>query len=156
VFHNGRGYINGAAVTNSGVVGPDNRWAPNTPTLIQRDFAGVDVELSGTGYHTLIGPCPAKLANNTDICTNTWALDPNGGTQKALTTYPFVAVGAPLPAGNKVTAPTPINPIGGIIAGGGTVYSFDPNAADMASTMQLEAWGFRNPYGIGFDPFNPK
>jgi hypothetical protein len=21
--------------------------------------------------------------------------------------------------------------------------------------MQLEAWGFRNPYGIGFDPFNP-
>jgi hypothetical protein len=34
------------------------------------------------------------------------------------------------------------------------VYSFDPNAADPASTMQLVAWGFRNPYGIGFDPFN--
>jgi hypothetical protein len=36
------------------------------------------------------------------------------------------------------------------------VYSFDPNAANMASTMRLEAWGFRNPYGIGFDPFNPE
>src|SRR5262249_40486862 len=29
----GRAYINGAAPTNSGVVGPDNGWAPNTPTL---------------------------------------------------------------------------------------------------------------------------
>jgi hypothetical protein len=48
----------------------------------------------------------------------------------------------------------PANPVQGIIAGGGTVYSFDPNAADPASTMQLVAWGFRNPYGIGFDPFN--
>jgi hypothetical protein len=51
-------------------------------------------------------------------------------------------------------APTPANPQQGIIAGGGTVYSFDPNAANPTSTMRLEAWGFRNPYGIGFDPFN--
>jgi hypothetical protein len=66
-----------------------------------------------------------------------------------------VAFGAPLPSGNKVKAPTPANPIQGIIAGGGTVYSFDPEAADPTSTMRLEAWGFRNPYGIGFDPFDP-
>jgi hypothetical protein len=141
---NGRAYINGAAPTNSSVVGPDNGWAPSTPTL--HDFPGVDVELSGIGYKTLIGPTP------------TWALDPNGGTPAAKTTYPFVAFGAPLPSGNKVAAPTPANPIQGIIAGGGTVYSFDPNAdpKSAASTMRLEAWGLRNPYGIGFDPFNPK
>jgi len=48
----GRAYINGAAPTNSGVVGPDNRWAPTTPTL--HDFPGVDIELSGLGYQTLI------------------------------------------------------------------------------------------------------
>jgi len=66
--------------------------------------------------------------------------------------------GEPLPADKKVTAPTPFHPKKGIIAGGGTVYSFDPtaNAAEMALTLRLEAWGFRNPYGIGFDPFNPE
>jgi hypothetical protein len=47
---NGRAYINGAAPDNSGVVGPDNGWAPTTPTL--HDFPGVDIELSGKGYHT--------------------------------------------------------------------------------------------------------
>ena len=136
----GRAYINGAAPTNSGVVGPDNGWAPSTPKL--SDFPGMDVELSGIGYQTLIGPMP------------TWMLDPDGGTPAAKTTYPFVAFGMPLPSGNKVKAPTPANPIQGIIAGGGTVYSFDPEAADPTSTMRLEAWGFRNPYGIGFDPFD--
>jgi hypothetical protein len=55
-----------------------------------------------------------------------------------------------------VTAPTSANPIQGIIAGGGTVYSFDPDSANPTATMRLEAWGMRNPYGIGFDPFNPK
>jgi hypothetical protein len=134
---NGRAYVNGAAPTNSSVVGPDNGWAPSTPTL--HDFPGMDVELSGIGYQTLIAS----------------PLDPAGGTKAAKTTYPFVAFGAPLPAGNKVTAPTPANPINGIIAGGGTVYSFDPDATDPTSTMRLEAWGLRNPYGIGFDPFNP-
>jgi hypothetical protein len=139
---NGRAYINVAVPTNSGVVGPDDGWAPSFKTL--HDFPGVDVELSGIGYQTLIGPRPS------------WALDPNGGTPAAKTTYPFVAFGAPLPAGNKVTAPTPTNPINGIIAGGGTVYSFDPDAKDPTSTMRLEAWGLRVPYGIGFDPFNPQ
>jgi hypothetical protein len=143
----GRAYINGAAPTNSGVVGPDNRWAPTTPTL--HDFPGVDIELSGLGYQTLIPwplPPPAPPAPG---------LDPNGGTSKALVTMPFMAFGGGLvPPRTVVKAPTPANPQQGIIAGGGTVYSFDPNAADPTSTMQLEAWGFRNPYGIGFDPFN--
>src|SRR5262249_47328017 len=108
----GRAYINGAAPTNSGVVGPDNAWAVNFPTL--QDFPVVDVELSGNGSQPLIGPIPP------------WTLDPDGGTPAAKITYPFVAFGAPLPSGNKVKAPTPANPIQGIIAGGGTVYSFDP------------------------------
>src|SRR5262249_48123620 len=82
-------------------------------------------------------------------------LDPNGGTNKALVTMPFMPFGGGLvPPRTVVKAPTPAKPIQGIIAGGGTVYSFDPNAADPTSTMRLEAWGFRNPYGIGFDPFN--
>jgi hypothetical protein len=57
--------------------------------------------------------------------------------------------GGTVPAGTVVKAPTPAKPIQGIIAGGGTVYSFDPDAANPALTMRLEAWGFRNPYGIG-------
>jgi hypothetical protein len=135
----GRAYINGAAPTNSSVVGPDNGWALTTPTL--HDFPGVDIELSGIGYQTLIP----------------FALDPAGGTKAAKITQPFMAFGGgPVPPGTVVKAPTPANPQQGIIAGGGTVYSFDPDAADMASTMRLEAWGLRNPYGIGFDPFNPK
>jgi hypothetical protein len=134
----GRAYINGAAPTNSGVVGPDNRWAPSTPTL--HDFPGVDIELSGIGYQTLI-PFPP--------------LDPKGGTNQALITEPYMPFGGgTVPPRTVVKAPTPANPQQGIIAGGGTVYSFDPNAADPTSTMRLEAWGFRNPYGIGFDPFN--
>jgi hypothetical protein len=140
----GRAYINGAAPTNSGVVGADNSWAPTTPTL--HDFPGVDIELSGIGYRTLI-PWPIPPA--------TAGLDPNGGTAGAKITMPFMAFGGGLvPPRTVVKAPTPAQPQQGIIAGGGTVYSFDPNAADPASTMQLEAWGFRNPYGIGFDPFN--
>jgi hypothetical protein len=132
---NVRAYINGAAPTNSSVVGPDNGWALTTPTL--HDFPGMDIELSGIGYQTLI-PFPP--------------LDPAGGTTAAKTTYPYTAFGQPL--STVVKAPTPANPQQGIIAGGGTVYCFDPNAANPASTMRLEAWGFRNPYGIGFDPFN--
>ena len=135
----GRGYINGAAPTNSSVVGPDNGWAPTTPTL--HDFPGVDIELSGIGYQTLI-PFPP--------------LDPAGGTPAAQITEPYMAFGGgTVPARTVVKAPTPANPIQGIIAGGGTVYSFDPDAANPALTMRLEAWGFRNPYGIGIDPFNP-
>jgi hypothetical protein len=140
----GRAYINGAAPTNSGVVGPDNGWAPTTPTL--HDFPGVDIELSGNGYQTLI-PWPIPPA--------TVGLDPAGGTSAAKITQPFMAFGGgPVPPGTVVKAPTPANPQQGIIAGGGTVYSFDPSAANPTSTMRLEAWGFRNPYGIGFDPFN--
>ncbi len=61
-----------------------------------------------------------------------------------------------VPAGTVVPAATPANPQQGMIAGSGSVYSFDPDAANPAATMQLEGWGFRTPYGIGFDPSNPE
>ncbi len=61
-----------------------------------------------------------------------------------------------VPEGTVVHGVTPANPGNGIItAGGGAVYSFDPHARNAASTMRLEGWGFRNDYGLGFDPFNP-
>jgi len=131
----GRAYFNGAAPTNASVVGPDNGWATSHPTL--HDFPAVDVRLSGIGYQTLI-PFPP--------------LDPSA----ALITEPFMPFGSgPVPAETIVLAATPANPQQGVIAGSGSVYSFDPDAPNPVSTLRLEGWGFRNPYGIGFDPFHP-
>jgi hypothetical protein len=62
-----RAYINGAAPTNSSVVGPDNGWAPSTPTL--HDFPGMDIELSGIGYQTLIPwPIPPAIVGLDPKC----------------------------------------------------------------------------------------
>ena len=143
----GRAYINGAAPTNSSVVGPDNGWAPTTPAL--HDFPGVDIELSGIGYQTLnsLAAPTAHHHPRARSCRGNFG----GENYHALHGVWWRHEVQPR---TVVKAPTPANPQQGIIAGGGTVYSFDPNAADPASTMQLEAWGFRNPYGIGFDPFN--
>ncbi len=130
-----RAYFNVAAPTNSSVVGPDNGWALSHPNL--HDFPAVDVELSGIGYKTPV-PFPP--------------LDPSG----TLITEPFMPFGGgTVPARTVVHAATPANPQDGIIAGSGSVYSFDPFAPDPASTVRLEGWGFRTPYGIGFDPFDP-
>ncbi len=130
-----RMYFNVSAPTNSSVVGPDNGWAVNHPKL--HDFPAVDIELSGIGYKTPVDFPP---------------LDPSA----SLVTEPFMPFGGgTVPADTVVHAATPANPQEGIIAGSGSVYSFDPTAPDPASTMRLEGWGFRTPYGIGFDPFNP-
>ncbi len=131
-----RAYFNVAAPTNSSVVGPDNGWALSHPTL--HDYPAVDIELSGIGYQTLI-PFPP--------------LDPSA----TAITEPFTAFGSgTVPAGTVVPAASPDNPQDGIIAGSGSVYSFNPDAPNPASTMRLEGWGFRTPYGIGFDPFDPR
>ncbi len=130
----GRAYFNVAAPTNSSVVGPDNGWAQTHPDL--HDFPAVDVELSGIGYKTLT-PFP---------------LDPSADK----VTEPFMPFGGGSVAERTIVhAATPDNPQEGIIAGSGSVYSFDPDASNPAATMRLEGWGFRTPYGIGFDPFNP-
>jgi len=131
----GRAYLMSGLPTNSSVVGPDNGWAVSHPTF--HDFPPVDIELSGIGYRT---PTP-------------FALDP-GATA---ITEPFMPFGSgTVPSGTVVHAATPANPGNGIVtAGGGAVYSFDPHAKNAASTMRLEAWGFRNDYALAFDPFNP-
>lgn len=134
----GRAYLTTGLPTNSSVVGPDNGWAVSQPTF--HDFPPVDIELSGFGYRTAPTAKP-------------FALDPTA----TLITEPFRAFGTgTVPAGSVVHAVTPASPGNGIIiAGGGSVYSFDPHASNAASTLRLEGWGFRNDYGLGFDPFHP-
>ena len=130
----GRAYFSQGSATNSSVVGADNdSWLQTFPTF--HDFPAVDVVLSGINYKTG-APFP---------------LDP----QARKITAPFHRFGSgPVSRGTIVKAPTPANPKRGIIAGNGTVYSFDPNAKNPAKTLRLEGWGFRNPYGIRFDPFH--
>jgi glucose/arabinose dehydrogenase len=134
----GRAYLMTGLPTNSSVVGPDNGWAVSYPSF--HDFPPVDIELSGIGYRTAPTSKP-------------FALDPTA----VKITEPFMPFGGgTVPAGTVVHAATPANPGNGIItAGGGAVYSFDPHASNAASTLRLEGWGFRNDYGLGFDPFNP-
>lgn len=131
----GRAYFTTGLPTNSGVVGPDNGWAVSHPAF--HDFPPVDIQLSGIGYQT----------------AKPFALDPTA----TKTTEPFLAFGSgTVAAGTVVHAATLANPGNGIItAGGGAVYSFDPQASHAAATMRLEGWRFRNDYGLGFDPFNP-
>lgn len=134
VFGHGRAYFNSSAPTNGGVVGPDNGWAKSFPAL--HDFPPVEVELSGIGYQTPV-PFPPLDPSATKI---TEPLSPFGG--------------GVVPSGTVVPAATPENPQDGIIVGSGAVYSFDPDAENPASTIRLEGWGLRTPYGIGFDPFD--
>ncbi len=132
----GRAYLTSGLPTNSSAVGPDNGWAKSFPAL--HDFPPVDIELSGIGYRTA-SPFPPLDPTATKI------------------TEPFMPFGSgTVPEGTVVRAATPQNPANGIIiAGGGAVYSFDPHACQAATTMRLEGWGFRNDYGLGFDPSNP-
>ncbi len=130
----GRAYFTTGLPTNSSVVGPDDGWAVSHPTF--HDFPPVDIELSGIGYRT----------------AKPFALDPTA----TKTTEPYMEFGSgTVPEGTVVHAATPATRGNGIItAGGGAVYSFDPHASNAASTLRLEGWGFRNDYGLGFDPFN--
>lgn len=133
----GRAYFAQGSATNSSVVGPDNwyvtQWLQDDSLRNVHDFPPKPVVLSGTSYKTG-APFP---------------LDPDASQMTA----PFMPFGSgPVPAGTEVPAATPATPSEGMIAGNGAVYSFDPAAANPAETLRLEGWGFRNPYGIGFDP----
>lgn len=134
----GRAYFSIGTATNSSVVGPDNEilegWLAGSPTF--HDYPAKDVVLSGLEFQTLVP----------------FVLDPT----RTLHTPPFAPFGSGfVPAGAVVTAPTPAAPQDGMIAGNGAVYSFDPASATPTATLRLEAWGFRNPYGLGFDPADP-
>jgi len=135
---NGQAYFSQGSATNSSVVGADNwfatGWLQQAPTF--HDFTPKDITLNGVSFQTVV-PFP---------------LDPNA----SMITSPFMPFGSgAVPAGTVVNAATPASPQEGMIAGNATVYSFDPTATDPTSTLHLEGWGFRNPYGIGIDPFNP-
>ena len=131
----GRAYFTTGLPTNSGVVGPDNSWAVSHPTF--HDFPPLDIQLSGIGYQT----------------SKPFALDPTA----TRITEPYMAFGGgTVPAGTVVPGVSPAAPGNGIITvGAGAVYSFDAHAADAASTLRLEGWGFRNDYGVALDPFHP-
>jgi hypothetical protein len=129
----GRGYFAQGSATNSGVVGPDNwiitQWLQQAPTF--HDFPAKAIVLNGASFET---PVP-------------FPLDPSASK----ITAPFMPFGSgPVAPGTVV----PAAPRDGIVAGNGAVYSFDAGASNAAGTLRLEGWGFRNPYGIGLDPFN--
>jgi glucose/arabinose dehydrogenase len=134
----GRLYFSQGSATNSSVVGPDNEfvtgWLSQFPDF--HDFAAHHVVLNGTEFHA-----PVSVPG----------LNPENQV-----TAPFMPFGSgPIAPGTVIPAATPDDPQQGIIAGNAAIYSFDPTADDPASTLRLEGWGFRNPFGIGFDPFNP-
>ena len=128
----GRGYIGLGSATNSGVVGADNvlRWVPDAPGFAE--IAPVDITFRPNGYTARI---PTELDPGSNAVTAAYRAFDTGAETEAYT----------------VPAATFDNPTNGIIAGSGTVYSFDPMADNAMSTMRLEAWGLRNPFGLGFD-----
>lgn len=134
VFSGGRMYFATGLPTNSSVVGSDNGWAASHPTF--HDFPAVDIFLSGNGY---LNPTAFR-----------------GHAPGSVITEPFMPFGSgPVKAGTRVPAASASNPGNGIIiAGGGAVYSIDIHGSGPKSDMRLEAWGFRNDYGLSFDPFN--
>ncbi|MDQ3101690.1 MAG: T9SS type A sorting domain-containing protein [Bacteroidota bacterium] len=132
----GTGYITQGSATNSGVVGADNvpKWVVDAPGF--RDMAPVDITFAPNGYTALV---PTALDPDSNAVTAAYRPFDSGAE-----TSEYV-----------VEAATPANPQDGIIAGIGTVYSFDPMATDVAASLQLECWGLRNPFGIAFDASDP-
>ncbi len=128
----GRAYFGQGTATNSAVVGPDNVpvWVEMAPGF--RDFAPVAITLNGDAFQSRV---PTSLDPEADAVTAPFRPFDTGN------------VGP----GTIIPAATPATPQEGIIAGVGTVYSFDPAAADAAGTLRLEAWGLRNPFGLAFD-----
>jgi len=134
----GRAYFSQGTATDSSVVGADNwfvtQWLQSAPAF--HDFAAKPLVLNGISFATQV-PFP---------------LDPTA----SMLTAPFSPFGlGPVAPGTIIPAATPSSPQNGIIAGNGAVYSFDPMAPNAASTLRLEGWGLRNPYGIGIDPMIP-
>jgi glucose/arabinose dehydrogenase len=136
----GRVYFSQGTASNSGVVGADNefigQWLSMAPGF--HDYPAKRIVLSG-----------ASFQNQTPF-----ALDP----AMTATTAPFRPFGSGPLNPNSPTileAPSPLVPQDEVIAGNGTVYSFDASSTNPPLTLRLEAWGLRNPYGIGFDPFLP-
>ncbi|HET6245278.1 MAG TPA: hypothetical protein VFF35_12250 [Bacteroidia bacterium] len=132
----GRGYISLGSATNSGVVGSDNvpKWVEDAPGF--RDMAPVDITFAPNGFTARV---PTSLDPDSNAVTAAYrAFDTGEETSEYV-----------------VAAATPNNPQDGIIAGIGSVYSFDPSAVDVAGSLVLECWGLRNAFGLAFDASNP-
>jgi len=129
---NGRGYISLGSATNSGVVGSDNvfKWVEDAPGF--RDMAPVDITFAPNGFTALV---PTPLDPDKNAVTAAYSAFDSG---KKTSEY-------------VVAAATPKNPQDGVIAGVGSVYSFDPSAADVEGSLKLECWGLRNAFGLAFD-----
>jgi len=141
LFKGGRAYFSEGTVTNSSVVdaadiAPGNQSllaSGSAQNLAFHDYAPVNLVLNGVSYTTS-----------------------NGLTGLPAVTGPFQPYGSgPVAPGTIVPAASPANPQSGIIAGSGAVYSFKPNAKDPTATLRLEAWGFRQPYGLVFNSYHP-
>ena len=130
----GRAYFGQGSATNTSVVGPDNSWVEGAPGF--REIAPVEVVLNGDEFTARVPSGPDPDAN--------------------AVTAPYRPFDSgPVEPGFRVAAATPATPQDGIVAGSGTVYSFDPDADDPTSTLRLEAWGLRNPFGLAFDAQDP-
>jgi glucose/arabinose dehydrogenase len=136
----GQAFFGEGTVTNSGVVdtgdlmpGNQELLATGPQTQAFHDYAPVTLTLSGVSYTSQ---------------------DPMTGA--TVVTAPFHTFGSgPVAPGTIVPATSPSTPQNGIIAGNGAIYSFKPNAQDPTSTIQLVAWGFRQPDGLILDPHHP-
>lgn len=130
----GRAYFGQGSATNTGVNGPDNSWISDAPGF--REIAPVDIVLNGVEFSPRV---PFDADPDADGVTAPYRPYDSGA----------------IDAGFIIEGATPDNPQDGIIAGSGTVYSFDADADDPVSTLRLEAWGLRNPFGLTFDADDP-
>ena len=129
----GRAYFGQGSATNTGVTGPDNSWVADAPEF--HEIAPVDLVLADVTF-------TARVPSPTDPDSN------------AVTAAYRPFDSGEIDSGLVIRAATPAQPDMGIIAGSGTVYSFDPSPTgddEVASTLRLEAWGLRNPFGLAFD-----
>ena len=132
----GRAYFGQGSATNTAVNGPDNAdWIAMAPEF--SEIAPIDIRLSGTEFMPRV---PSPIDTNQSAVTAPYR--------------PFNS--GPVDEGFVVRGASPASPVNGIIAGSGTVYSFDPTESaplvgSSVSSLRLEAWGLRNPFGLAFD-----
>ncbi|GGK19367.1 hypothetical protein GCM10008955_10980 [Deinococcus malanensis] len=141
----GKIYFGLGTMTNSGVIGLDNAY-PFTDLLLwpdMRDVPARDVRLTNESFLT---PQPnnvlARQGRLVDLGSNlayavTSLFNRNPNTSMLVRTGPFQPFGH---SGARV--------IPGQVKANGTVLQMNPDG----SNLNVYAWGFRNPYGVGWGP----
>lgn len=118
-------YFAQGVVTNSGVVGPDNAttgWLRRHPRL--HDIPCRDIRLAGANH---------------------WSDNPLGDGPGRVVTGAFVPFGTTTEPGQVVRGALPCS---------GAILRVRPegDGTGGAGSLQLVAWGFRNPFGLAFGP----